>query len=78
MGEVVNLNQRRKEKARLAAARQAEANRARHGRSKAERQNDRREEERRQALLDGARVLPAPSAALRGEGADHEAAEDTT
>ncbi|WP_149536211.1 DUF4169 family protein [Siccirubricoccus phaeus] len=55
MGEVINLNQVRKAKAREAAAAEAAANRARHGRTGPEKENDRRAEARRQALLDGAR-----------------------
>lgn len=55
MAEIVNLNHRRKAKARAEAASTAAANRVRHGRTAAEKANDRRAEGRRQALLDGAR-----------------------
>lgn len=41
MGDVVNLRQARKHKARAEKERQAEQNRVRHGRSKADRDRDR-------------------------------------
>ncbi|TPI10032.1 DUF4169 family protein [Mesorhizobium sp. B4-1-3] len=41
MGEVVNLRQARKQKARTEKERQASENRALHGRSKTERERDR-------------------------------------
>ncbi|MBN9551818.1 MAG: DUF4169 family protein, partial [Alphaproteobacteria bacterium] len=41
MGEVVNLRQARKQKARTEKERQAGENRALHGRTKAERERDR-------------------------------------
>ncbi|SFO27121.1 protein of unknown function [Mesorhizobium sp. NFR06] len=46
MGEVVNLRQARKHKARIEKERQAGENRALHGRSKAERERDRLTSER--------------------------------
>lgn len=55
MGELVNLNRRRKERAKQAAQAEAAANRAKHGRTKAEKQADRLAETQRQALLDGAK-----------------------
>jgi hypothetical protein len=55
MGEVINLRQARKAKARKDGARVAEENRARFGRTKAQRAADAEEEKRRSALLDGAR-----------------------
>ena len=58
MGEIVNLKQVKKQRARAGKAAEAAANRAKHGRTAAEKANDRREEARRQALLDGARQPP--------------------
>jgi hypothetical protein len=55
MGDIVNLRQARKAKARADHARTAEENRARFGRTKAQRAEDAAEERRRAALLDGAR-----------------------
>lgn len=52
MAEVVNLRQRRKQKAREAAAVTAAENRARHGRRKADRELDEAEAARRRAALD--------------------------
>ena len=54
MAEVVNLNRRRKAKARAAGEATAAANRALHGRTKAERLTDAADQARRDALLDGA------------------------
>nr|WP_321983447.1 DUF4169 family protein [uncultured Lichenicoccus sp.] len=42
MGEIVNLNQVRKQKARAEARKQAQENRVRHGRTAAQKLNDRR------------------------------------
>jgi hypothetical protein len=50
MGEVVNLNQARKRKARDAAA-----NRVKHGRTATEKANDRRAEARRLAQIEDKR-----------------------
>ncbi len=55
MGEIVNLRQARKRRARDEASEAARENRARHGRTPAEKAADTREEARRQALLDGVR-----------------------
>ncbi|HEY2133029.1 MAG TPA: DUF4169 family protein [Acetobacteraceae bacterium] len=55
MGEIVNLRQARKRRARDEAAATAQENRTRHGRSPAQKAADAREEERRRALLDGVR-----------------------
>ena len=68
MGEIVNLNQRRKAMARAAVARQAEANRASHGRTLAERKRDAEETAARERLLDGARMTP-PGRGEPSEGA---------
>jgi hypothetical protein len=46
MAEIVNLNKRRKAKARAEDDSRAQANRIKFGRTKAEKENDRRGEER--------------------------------
>jgi hypothetical protein len=53
MAEIVNLNKRRKEKARTEDESLAQANRIKYGRTKAEKQNDRRAEERSARLHEG-------------------------
>jgi hypothetical protein len=58
MGEIVNLNRVKKQRARDAAAAEAAANRGKHGRTTAEKANDQRAETRRKALLDGAKRPP--------------------
>lgn len=55
MGEVVNLRQARKAKARKDAAVQADAQRALHGRTRAERQAQESDSQRAERLLDGAK-----------------------
>jgi hypothetical protein len=60
MGEVVNLNQARKRKARATAVADAAANRVKHGRTATEKANDRRAEARRQAQLDATRREDEP------------------
>ena len=56
MGEVVNLNRVRKDRAKAEASATAAANRAVHGRSKAERSLSEAERERAARLLDGAKL----------------------
>ena len=56
MGEVVNLNRVRKDRAKAEARATAAANRAVHGRSKAERSLSEAERERAARLLDGAKL----------------------
>lgn len=56
MGEVVNLNRVRKDRAKAEARTTAAANRAVHGRSKAERSLSEAERERAARLLDGAKL----------------------
>ncbi|MDX8497578.1 DUF4169 family protein [Mesorhizobium sp. VK4C] len=55
MGEVVNLRQARKQKARNEKERLAGENRALHGRSKAERERDRLTSDRTEKFMDGHR-----------------------
>lgn len=55
MGEVVNLNRVRKDKARGEAKAVAQANRAAFGRTKAERVKAETEKARAERLLDGAK-----------------------
>jgi len=56
MGEVVNLNRVRKERAKAAARSVAKANRAAHGRTLAERTRVETERERAASLLDGSKL----------------------
>ncbi|MDH4990542.1 DUF4169 family protein [Aquamicrobium lusatiense] len=53
MGEIVNLRQTRKRKARDDKELAAAQNRALHGRTKAERERDRKAEEKSRVVLDG-------------------------
>lgn len=55
MGDVVNLNQFRKERERRRKAVQAAVNRERFGRTKAEKELDREEPNRTERVLDGAK-----------------------
>ncbi|OHV90795.1 DUF4169 family protein [Mesorhizobium sp. ORS 3428] len=55
MGEVVNLRQARKQKARIAKERLAGENRALHGRSKAQRERDRLNSDSAEKFMDGHR-----------------------
>lgn len=56
MGEVVNLNKARKDRAKAEARAASTANRASHGRSKAERTAADKERARIQRLLDGSKL----------------------
>ena len=56
MGEVVNLNRVRKDRAKAEARATAGANRAAHGRTKAERTRAETERERAARLLDGSKL----------------------
>jgi Domain of unknown function (DUF4169) len=58
MGEIVNLRQARKRRARDEASATAQENRVRHGRTRAQKEADARETEKRQALFDGVRLSP--------------------
>ena len=55
MGEVVNLNRARKERAKAGKKAGAAANRAAHGQTKAARTKAGKERKRSERLLDGAR-----------------------
>ena len=56
MGEVVNLNRVRKERAKAEARVAAKTNRAAHGRTRAERTRAETERERAARLLDGSKL----------------------
>ncbi len=58
MGEIVNLRQVKKQRARREAEQAAQTNRTSHGRTPAQKANDAREKARRQALLDGKQHEP--------------------
>jgi hypothetical protein len=53
MAEIVNLNKKRKAKARADDESRAQANRIKYGRTKAEKENDRRAEERSARMHEG-------------------------
>lgn len=59
MGDIVNLRQARKQKARDGKLREAEQNRALHGRSKAEKQRDHLIADRSEKFVDGHRREPS-------------------
>jgi uncharacterized protein DUF4169 len=56
MGNVVNLNKFKKQKAKAARVQQAQSNRRLHGRSKAERARDALQKKRLETSVDGARL----------------------
>lgn len=56
MGEVVNLNQARKARTKLAAKVEATENRFAHGRTRAEREQAEAERQRASRLLDNAKL----------------------
>lgn len=56
MTEVINLNQKRKNKARIEKEKTAAENRRIHGRTKQEKQQEKRDAERVQKHLDGHKV----------------------
>lgn len=56
MAEIINLNRRRKAKARDEKSKQAEINRITFGRSKAEKEMARHESQQRDADLDGKKL----------------------
>lgn len=58
MGDIVNLRQARKQKARDEKLRDAEQNRALHGRSKAEKQRDRLIADKTESFVEGHRREP--------------------
>ena len=61
MGDIVNLRQARKQKARDEKLSDAEQNRALHGRSKAQKQRDRLIADKSEKFVDGHRREPSPS-----------------
>lgn len=56
MGEIVNLNRARKDRAKAEDRSRASANRAAHGRTKAEKQAAAKENQRAARLLDGQKL----------------------
>ena len=69
MGNVVNLNRFRKQKAKVEEAKRAETNKRLHGRTKAERLRGLKQKQRLDGKVDGARlsVPPAPTPASDDE-----------
>ena len=60
MGNVVNLNKFKKQKAKAERAKKAETNRRLHGRTKAERASDALQKKQLDSGVDGARLHSAP------------------
>jgi hypothetical protein len=60
MGNVVNLNQFRKRKAKADAQKRAETNRRLHGRTRAERARDELQKRQLESKVDGSRLEPPP------------------
>jgi hypothetical protein len=60
MGNVVNLNRFRKQKAKANRKKQAEVNRRLHGRTKAEREREAQQKQQLTRLVDGAKLDPRP------------------
>ena len=60
MGNVVNLNKFKKQKAKAERAKKAETNRRLHGRTKAERASDALQKKQLDSSVDGARLQSAP------------------
>jgi len=58
MGDVVNLNRFRKQKAKQDREKQAETNRRLHGRTKAERLRELKQKQLLEGKVDGARLEP--------------------
>lgn len=58
MGNVVNLNRFRKQKAKANRKKQAEVNRRLHGRTKAEREREAQQKHQLTRLVDGAKLDP--------------------
>ncbi len=56
MGEIVNLNRARKDRAKAEDRARASTNRVAHGRTKAEKQASAKESERASRLLDGKKL----------------------
>jgi Domain of unknown function (DUF4169) len=62
MGNVVNLNRFRKQKAKLEKQQSAETNKRLHGRTKAERLLELKQKQLLDGKVDGARLSPPPPA----------------
>jgi len=60
MGNVVNLNRFRKQKAKVEKEKRAETNRRLHGRTKAERSSELKNKQLLEKKLDGARLSKPP------------------
>lgn len=71
MGNVVNLNRFRKQKAKAEQVKRAETNKRLHGRTKAERMLELKQKQLLDGKVDGARLSP-PSPPSLGDDADDE------
>lgn len=79
MGDVINLNQYRKKRARDEKARKAKANRARTGRTAGERSAQRHETDKAAGDLERKRITPPAKNGPRGKsGSDQEPPEGST
>ena len=67
MGNVVNLNRFRKQKAKVEKAKQAETNKRVHGRTKAERLREQKQKQKLESKVDGARLSGPPPPAGEDE-----------
>lgn len=67
MGDVINLRQARKQRARVEKARAADANRARFGRTNAEKKAQDAAIDRQNRIVDGARREPPEEKSPPGE-----------
>ena len=72
MGNVVNLNRFRKQKAKVEKAKQAETNKRLHGRTKAERLLELKQKQLLDGKVDGARLSKPPEEGAPEEGAPEE------
>ena len=67
MGDVINLNKFKKQKAKAERAKQAETNRRLHGRTKAERARDALQKKQLETSVDGARLDSTPTSDEPGD-----------
>jgi len=79
MGDVINLNQYRKQRTRDEKAKQAKVNRARSGRTSGEKREQRQEAEKAAGDIERKKLAPATKDGPRTKaGSDQEPPEDST
>ena len=77
MGDVLNLNRFRKQKAKAERQKQADVNRRLHGRTKAERAREELQKRRLTQAVDGAKLAPsAPAEPAGGDAVGSDPADD--